>query len=47
MVLAEGGGDAIAECHSGSPSVVADLGTITLRARPVVVGGGVENRLTS
>lgn len=31
----------------GSPSVVADLGAIIFRAGPVLVGGGVEKRLTS
>lgn len=42
-----GGGDVTSERHSGSPSVVADRGTITLRAGPVAVGGGVEKRFTS
>ncbi len=37
----------ISERHSGSPSVVADRGTMTLGAGPVAVGGGVEKRFTS
>lgn len=41
------GGDIKSERHIGSPSVVADRGTITLRAGPVAVGGGVEKRFTS
>lgn len=37
----------MSDLHIGSPSVVADLGAITFKAGPVVIGGGVEKRLTS
>lgn len=44
---AGGGGDARSERHSGSPSVVAERGAITLSRPGPLDGGGVEKRFTS
>lgn len=40
-----GRGEMISDLHSGSPSVVADRGTMIVGEGPV--GGGVEKRLIS